>query len=229
MVMRRRHLVGLIVPVLLVAAVVAAKGRRQSAGTNATQAVTLIDAPTAWVAFTADYVKGYPGKDEVLGRFFRTSNGSDRLESGPPDDPSRVVFIHNIARGVYYTKRIAADGHVFWISGPMALPPDGWKPMQMTEEKGVRVQLHATIEGRTVIQTGTRGIVSLLAPSLNYHPMVRRDIATGYHELFRNVKLEEPAEALFEPPPGAEVRQTDKVGGIEVIIPKDAVAPGGHE
>lgn len=221
--MRTRHLVGLIVPLLLIAAMVAAKGRRQA--TDASQAVTLIDAPTAWVAFSADYVKGYPGKDEVVGRFMRASNGSDRLESGPPGDPARVVFIHNIGRSLYYSKRIGADGRVFWISGPMTLPADGWKPMQMREVPGRHVMLQDSVEGRAVLQAGSHGTVMLLAPSLNYLPLVRRVVATGYHELYRNVTLGEPAEDLFDPPAGADVRHTDKVGGIEVVIPKDAAMP----
>lgn len=225
--MRTRHLVGLIVPLLLIAVVVAAKSHRQTtlAGAAPAEAVKLIDAPTEWVAFSADYVKGYPGKDEVVGRFMRASNGSDRLESGPPDDPARVIFIHNIARSLYYSKRIASDGRVVWVSGPMSLPADGWKPMQMREEPGRHVMLQDSIEGRAVLQAGSHGTVMLLAPSLNYHPLVRRVIATGYHELYRHVTLGEPAEDLFEPPPGSEIRHTDKVGGIEVTILKDAAMP----
>jgi hypothetical protein len=222
--MRTRHRVGLIVPLLSIAAVVvAANSRRQPAPPG--EAMKLIDAPTAWVAFSADYVKGYSGKDEVVGRFMRASNGSDRLESGPPEDPARVVFIHNLARGQYYSKRTTTDGRVVSISGPMSLPADGWKPMQMREERGRHVLLQESVEGRAVLQTGSYGTVVLLAPSLNYHPLVKRVVATGYHELYRHVTVGEPAEDLFEPPPGSEIRHTDTVGGIEVIMAMDAAMP----
>lgn len=211
----------IILPACMAAGV---KGQVVGSAAHRTPTSALVEAPTEWVAFSADFAGGLPGRESVMGRFFQASNGSTRLETGPIGDAARVVFIKNIAASAYYSRRVKSDGGVFWISGPMVLPSDGWKPMQMTEEPGRRVVLREKIEGFEVVQIGSGGSVSLFAPRLNFHPLVVRRITTGYGELYHNVRLGEPAAELFTPPPGEEIRRTETPGGIEV----SPAHPGGN-
>jgi hypothetical protein len=218
--MRKRHIIAIFVPLMLVLGVVVGRSRAaiEPASQSSSEARP-IDAPTEWVAFSADFVKGQPGMPEVVGRYFRSSTGSDRLESGTPQELDRTVFIRNIAQSLYYSKRKDLDGKTFWLVGTMKLPPGGWKPKQVAENDSTRVMLSQEVEGRQVVQVTSRDFVALMAPSLNFHTLVKRKISTGYYEIYRNVTIVEPSSDLFEPPSGVELRRTETVAGIEVIVP----------
>lgn len=213
--MRIRQIFALTVPILLVGTLAVVKGRNHTPAAMEPHGEA-IAAPTHWVALTADFLRDARGqKGAVVGRYLRSSDGSDRLETGPPQEPARVVFIRNIAQSTYYSRRVGKDGSVYWISGPMTLPEDGWHPRQMTEKAGQRLLLSEEVENQRVVQTQSHGFVRLMAPGLNYLTLVNRNVITGDEERYKNVTLGEPSRDLFVPPTGAEIRQTKEIAGIK--------------
>ena len=79
-----------------------------------------IPSPTDWIAFTAKWKRvGKPGT--IFGRYFRASDGSTRLES--EDGSNIVISISNVA-----TVRQYAFLRDKWVSYPMRLPSDGYRP-----------------------------------------------------------------------------------------------------
>ncbi len=151
--------------------------------TDSTEAGRIIPSPTQWVALSADFTRDFPGDQiDVAGRYFRASDGSDRVETGPPNEPARVVFIRNIPESTYYSRRVDKDGSVYWLSGPMQLPKDGWQPPKMKEIVGRIALLEEEYEGRAVAQVSSKGSIKLMAPSLNFLPLVNRHVVSGYQE-----------------------------------------------
>ena len=66
---------------------------------------------------------------KLIGRLYRDQHGSERLETGPEKEPiegltTTVISIRNIPAERFYNYSVQAG----WISQPMKLPPDGWKP-----------------------------------------------------------------------------------------------------
>jgi hypothetical protein len=222
--MRNRRIFALVVPVLLIGAIAAVRGWA-APGSSSMDEGSPIPSPTNWVALSADFAKDFPGDQiDVAGRYFRASDGSDRLETGPANEPARVVFIRNIPESTYYSRRVDKDGSVYWLSGPMQLPREGWRPSKMREIAGRIMLLDQEYEGRPVVQISSKGNVRLMSPSLNFLTVVSRDVVTGYQELYKNVRLGEQSRDLFNPPPGDTIRRTKEVFGIKArsVAPRES-------
>ena len=84
-----------------------------------------ITAPSEWVAFDAEMVKTYAGKSDLIyGHLYRSSDGSERQESGKQENVANVITIKNIAQKTFYYTVGTHDGGK-WYSHPMRLPRDG--------------------------------------------------------------------------------------------------------
>jgi hypothetical protein len=55
----------------------------------------------------------------VLGHFYRDSDGSSRLETGPVDGSVKIISIKNIGKATLYGKGSKGE----WTSRPMKLKP----------------------------------------------------------------------------------------------------------
>lgn len=230
--MQKLTLIALVSPVLLIGGLWAARGNAQDARAIQSQETPgpRIASPENWVPFTAEWrrVKPRPNAESVVvvGRFSRASNGSTRLESGPESEPARVIDIKNIARRLYYTTARDANGNRYWVEQPLRLGPDGWKPMLM-RERADRVVLKEPFDGRQVVSVVVGpGMVDLMAPALNFYPLVKTYIPTGDRTEAHVVSTDEPAGDLFEPPAGAEIRRSEKPAGIVVETREEAQARG---
>jgi hypothetical protein len=224
--MTTRRFIALALPVLVVVGVLA-RGKAQDASPpDGTRIVT----PDTWVPFTATVrqVKPRPGRETliVVGRMVRAGNGSERLETGPENEPARVIDIKNIARALYFTTARDTSGAMYWVEQPMKLPAGGWKPPTMSE-RADRVRLKEKFDGREVVAvTVGPGQVNLMAPSLNFYPLVKTIALTGERIEAHVISTDEPSAELFEPPAGAEIRRSDKPSGIVFETREEAEARG---
>jgi hypothetical protein len=216
--MRRARIVAIVLPLILIGGVIftARRAVAKAVPNQAPQSGDAIEAPSSWVPFAASFRGGVPGAEKVFGRVYRSSNGSDRVESGPTADDLRMVYIRNTQRNVYYARRgwEKPGGTVYWEQGPMQLDESGWQPVQMRTAPD-RVVLAQRLEGRQVVQVNAgSGEVHLVAPALNFYPVLKTRLLTGEQWRTLDIQVGEQAGNLFEPPAGSEIRVTNRPGGI---------------
>jgi hypothetical protein len=65
--------------------------------------------------------------------------------------------------------------------------------------------LEAAVGLRAYQLANRNGTMWLLAPELNFFPVVQQAVASGRREAYSNIALGEPDASLFEPPSGVEV------------------------
>ena len=205
--MWRKALLLLALPVLSVAAVAYRQAQSQPV-----PPVTPIEQPTTWVAFEADVRITQPGEPIIVGRFYRSRDGSTHLETGPEGDGKRVISIRNIQRSLHYSRM----GSGKWMSRPMRLPAQGWRPIPV-KASPKEVKLVERVADQEVYRNVSEadGTIRLRAPALNMYPVVEQDIR-GWRKELSNIRLADPPDELFEPPPGVPVHHVDKPFGVVV-------------
>jgi hypothetical protein len=189
-----------------------ANGLRAQLNHDQASPLERIDAPTTWVAFQATVVQGSPGESLVHGRYFRSSNGSERLETGPDLKDIRVVSIKNTLRRTAFT--MSPRG--FWTQMPWQAPHDGLPPQyvqspnirlhpfRLAIRKGESGATNADVGFTAYSRTQLSGMTSLIVPELNFFEVVRQR-PDGWHQAFREIEQREPDGDLFLPPPDAVV------------------------
>jgi len=155
---------------------------------------------TDWVAFSADVEATYQGEITSVGKFYRGSDGSTRLETGPPGEPPGVISILNYGRDREYTFT-APDG---WVERELVRSPESKRPprglMQQAYESA------GTFEGFVVQKmTTVDGDVAILAPALD-HFVLDLSSPSGVRRRYFNVRLANPSPHLFAPPAGVRVK-----------------------
>jgi hypothetical protein len=171
--------------------------------------MNLVEAPNAWVPFTARVTITKPGSPQVVGRYYRSSNGSNRLETGPSDSDVRVVHITNNTDGLGYLYN--RNGWVSWKLERIGLQPTQfvrnleWSdyPHKLALKRGESGSLTASEGFKAYLVVG-RGISKLRVPELNLFAVVRQRI-DGRHESYTNIELAEPDDVMFSPPAGTHV------------------------
>jgi len=174
----------------------------------------LIPTPDSWVPFAADVRTTDPVRPTVLGRFYRSGDGSTRTDTTVEGDTK--VLINNVALNTCY-RYFRATG---WMSNPMALPPGGFTPFKYRRDSA-ELSLHADkVEGFEVYRqvNATSREVSLLAPELNMFA-IRVTRSDGGTLEYLNIQSGEPAPGTFEPPPGAPIKHNSEPAGI-VWVPR---------
>jgi hypothetical protein len=196
--------VALLFPALLVT--IQAASWRQVAGTP--RADQSVPAPDHWVAFDA-IVRTIGPRGVTVGKFYRGSDGSTRNDSGPEDNPSRIVSISNVSLITHYE---GIDGT--WKSYPMKLPAGDYRPglRSLTRTHGLEAST-LKILGFTVYRLeSTGGVVRYQAPDLNFFALVT-EFQDTRQECSDVVIRDQPA-AVFMPPPGVVVEPQSQYRGI---------------
>lgn len=180
---------------------------------TAPQQITEIPQPEGWVPFDADVMKEAQGSTQkIVGRYFRDSDGSTRLESWDPSDPTvRVISISSIprARAYVYSPRIG------WESYPMVLPPGGYRPLRHRLETKNLSRRPEEFAGFEVYEyVGAVGDISYRAPGLNFFPLFLQTGKDGQRTTYSNVQIREQDPALFDLPPGVSVTEKSTPRGI---------------
>jgi hypothetical protein len=173
----------------------------------------------AWVPFAATYRATDHRGASYEGRFWRSSNGSQRLEV--VRGPLTYVQIVNVPRGLFWRCVGAACAEGRWTEQRMVLPPEGYRPgrLQPRGARQSRIGPWQVVERRS-----GRGLVAFEAPELNYFA-IRTTWGDGGETVYDDIVPGEPDAALFELPPGARVKRLPQPGGI-VFSPSALPAPG---
>jgi hypothetical protein len=174
--------------------------------------VEYVAMPDTWVPFEASVTITAPNSPPVVGRFYRSSNGSTRLETGPSVSDIRVISIRNIVDQMIYLG--SASG---WTSDRLDLPfgsgPMRWKKglpnwtpfeYKLAIRRGESGSVSATEGFDAYRVTQSDGVMHLKVPALNlFDAVVQRP--DGWYQLYSNIDLKEPAADLFAPPLGVPV------------------------
>ncbi len=169
----------------------------------------VVKLPPTWVPFSSDVVTTQPGYPPSEGRFYRGSDGSERLEiaSGP------VIYaqIKNIGQRTFYHLKGGAD---HWTAQPMMLPPEGWLPLPEIAESAQTGRQPERVEGMTAYrQNRLHGWWVVAIPDLNFFD-VESHFGDGKTARHFNITIGEPDPSLFVPPPGVKIVQITEPGGI---------------
>lgn len=174
----------------------------------------LVAQPSEWVPFSADIRQVGSAGTTAVGRFYRSSDGSTRSETGDSFDALDTVAIKNIKERAFYLHTV--DGA--WTVQPMDLPPWGWKPMPTRFGNGM-TPVPETVEGFSLIRSESGPVVLYRSPELNLFVLITavpcetgRAVECGISH--SNIVLGEQPEEHFQPPAGVRVMRVDKPGGI---------------
>ena len=184
-----------------------------------------IPGPRDWVPFSADVRVTFPGINGVTtGRFYRSSDGSGRLETtfegreleGP------LVSIRNVSERMSYVGRGLAWTSTHLGNAPMS-GPARWRegtvgltklPQRVSLSPGADTtsgsDLRLLSEGGYETYRWSVGSVDcLLVPKLNFFPVVRNSLLSGRREVYSNIVVGEQPPGLFSPPPGATIKPSE--------------------
>jgi hypothetical protein len=172
---------------------------------------SIIQAPSNWVAFSADMRRVEPnGRISVVGRYYRAIDGSTRLETGHPNEPITVVSISNVTTSTHY--EYVRDQ---WHSYLMRLPSSGLRPALRVAGKSNRgMELSGEVlEGLALYRfTSPGGVTAWQAPALNFFSL--RSEFGGTREEYWNIAIRQQEPEVFAPPVGADVQAHQEFRGI---------------
>ena len=196
----------------------------------------LLDLPYSWVAFEAKLRVFSPDMERVEGRVFRSSDGSQRIETGPAGGPIKTIDIRNIPHQTHYLfTRAPRQVEASWTSAPMDVPewgalkpPHRWAdqaglrryPFRVSASPGDKPNVFADQGFEVFEYHDVGGNTHLQAPALNMFDLVNQSI-TGRREEVYDVVLREPMAEMFLPPPGVTVTPLTIKRGI-VLEPRSA-------
>lgn len=163
-----------------------------------------IVAPESWVPFSAVVQRLEPGKaTNVIGRLYRGSDGSRRLESGPPERRQAVISINNFTTSENYFYSASLGG---WMVLPFPAGENVRLPPKLAVDNEKMFLHEDKIEGYDVLRAVDQAQIRLIAPALNGEPLVRQRV-DGTREVLSQITLGEQSPSLFEPPPGSVVKE----------------------
>jgi hypothetical protein len=171
-----------------------------------------IPIPDKWVPFSAKLTTRTTSGKTYAGRFYRSTDGSTRSETGPSPDQITVIAIKNIPQALFYLWQRGQ-----WTQQPMQLPPSGWNPQSFPVRAVTPVA--EKVEGFDVVQGDSANSTTLFAPQLNLFPIVliNKECPASPPECgerYSDIHIgEQPAE-LFLPPTDVALRVLEEPGGI---------------
>jgi hypothetical protein len=171
----------------------------------------VIQQPDTWVAFTATVQRTLPNGQVLNGSFYRGDDGSELLVEQVSDKGQTIAIRHitNYTKSVYYHS--AKPSH--WFSGPLLIggprqlqtfytrsPALRRYPHKLALRAGDDGALNATEGLEAWIVSTDQGAVHLMAPELNFYPVVSTSV-NGARRLLSNIVIGPISRSFFEPPP----------------------------
>lgn len=177
---------------------------------------TLIQTPGTWVAFSAEAIVTTPGQPTMVGKFYRSTDGSARVEQRTADSSVVLIAIANLQRRLAY-QYISRAGE--WTSRPLLIPTEGYSPPRgKTEEMRGLTRQSDRIEGFEVYRYDPQGgDVAFQAPALNFTALVT-ERAGGAKRVLSNIVMGEPDGALFDLPDGVTAKHLERGIPMGVIV-----------
>jgi hypothetical protein len=218
----RKHILRIgILATLLCLAGAFVYGRTVAPRTQEREQLERVPIPDTWVPFSAKLTTHATSGKTFVGRFYRSSDGSTRSETGPSPDRMTVIAIKNIPQSLLYLWRRGE-----WTQQPMQLPPSGWKPQSFPVRATTPVA--EKVEGFDVVQADSVNSTTLFAPALNLFPIVLilKECPAPLPECgerYSDIRIgEQPAE-LFLPPADVAYRVAtgDVPERVAVVRPRD--------
>jgi hypothetical protein len=211
---RRTVMVGVLACVLSSAGFVIGRGfsgsrhegrpTRQSS-TRPTTGPALPDGPAEWVPVIAD-VRTTDHGGEVREKFYRSRDGSTRIDAYAPATNARRTTIHNLpARATFYQSPAGLWSTIRLMSG---IPTSPRTRLFLTKTEAAAAPTPERLEQFTVFRLPRgEGAQAWLAPELNYLELKSASSGGDRVREFYNIQLVEPDPTLFSPPPNAQVRE----------------------
>jgi hypothetical protein len=197
---------------ILPLAVLGILARNILARTSSAGSAEPVEAPADWVPFQANVTITNPDTPAVRGRYYRASDGSERLETGPSEQDIRVIMIRNFSERVAYLFSSKA-----WTREPIE-PLNGGKPLQWRKgsnwiEHPYRLALRRGESGSLTADVGLfvyrvateQGVITFKAPELNLFDVIRQR-PDGRYEVYSEIDQVEPPRDVFAPPVGVSVQ-----------------------
>lgn len=218
---KRRHWIRVIALLLVPPATGMLVGAKRATAILLPEGQAIVTAPSQWVPFTADMRVTKPDTPPVVGRVFRSSNGSRRVETGPTVDDVRVIYIMNALEAQEYIYATQSEWSVTRVPGVTPgnyLPPTAMAARPDISEYPYRLALKRGQSGSLTAATGFQalqlsapdGTLKLIVPELNLFE-VFKEHPNGRRETYTNIELLEPSPALFRPPVGVAVLRRQPV------------------
>jgi hypothetical protein len=171
--------------------------------------------PANWVPFSATSRFTYPSGSVAHGRFYRSSDGSERLDKEAYSGQPATTTIKNIPTSTYYMAMGEPTCCDRWASYPMKLPREGYTPSYIHPLSASAVEkVEGTWSGFDAYRLARHNnFTRYLVPALNYFAVFTVD-PTGARREFLDIRVGEQPSALFEPPAGAVVERVNRYNGI---------------
>jgi hypothetical protein len=170
--------------------------------------------PANWVPFSATSRFVYPSGSVVFGRFYRSSDGSERLDKEAYSGQPATTTIKNIPTATYYIGMGMPTCCDKWASYPMKLPMEGYTPSYIRPPGSTALEkVEARWSGFDAYRLLSKNYTRVLVPGLNYFAVLTDDPA-GRRREFLNIQVGEQPSDLFEPPAGAVVVRVNRYDGI---------------
>lgn len=197
--------VTILVVCLAAAGAFAAMNTRRDQGL--TPEVIEIAQPKERVAFSANVTKTYPKVGRIFsGRFYRDTDGSTRedgiLRYG--DKADEIVAIANFSARAIYVYR-PQDG---WSSTDLEVGPEPLVRHRVARPgvTGLLPDREPWAGLRVYRRILANGDLELVAPDLNFFPVMMQGGVSGERVEYSNIKVGPVARELFHPPSDAAVR-----------------------
>jgi hypothetical protein len=150
-----------------------------------------------WVAFVGEF-RSVSGGAETRGRVYRRSDGSFRKETHDVVGVPAFINIENRVKKAFYSYSGGGWTAQPWRRTPAARPDASRYPNATPQAERVA--------GLRVMRWDTGwGVMTLRAPELDYYPLLEEHPYPPLRIVFVSITRTDPADSLFEPPPGSQV------------------------
>jgi hypothetical protein len=126
----------------------------------------------------------------------------------------RRITIFNIARRTLYRMR-----NGFWEAQPLLLGPQGYRPRTRLSTRVLAAMSDTIASFEVYRQTTGTGDVLLVAPALNFYPVVVESERERTRQWLESIVVGEPSGQPLEPPAGVPVAQKAQAVRIGRVSP----------
>ena len=175
---------------------------RASRQGQASAVFDVIPQPTTWQPFVAEVIQTTPDAPDLVGWFWRASDGSERYDQAARDGSVHIVTIISVPTGWQYACDLVRDfckKYPFLQSPvrPLVARRSSTRNLAPTAEVLEGFRLHAYIT--------PQGVKRLEAADLNFADLVVDDPGNGMHRVMFDIKRQEPSPTVFVPPSGIRI------------------------
>jgi hypothetical protein len=158
-----------------------------------------VQLPSRWIPYQADYYLQMPD-GPIHQKRYRAADGS----LATFDVTNDIATIHNARAGRSFAR---AANKRSWTSHPLMPGFPGRPKTEYFVRREAFRESTEKVHGLPVLElTGTSGSLTLMVPGLNNLPLRAYDPGGKLLAEYRNIKLAVPADHLFSPPAGADIK-----------------------